>query len=316
MKFKRWVSLALFGVMSLSCFSSCATNNGSDIKLTGEKVYLNYATGMDEFGNFNNDLYSYNQMDAIGGDPGAIYVPKERDAEDGGYYYMYVTGGLKEQFGWDGNPGLYGYDEDVEALAISCYRSKDLSTWSLCGSERGYTIAGRESDWEAWTMRTPWAPEVVYNEKEEKYYMFYNMISKLREEGELRKGGETKTSGTVLIATVEGDIHDIGKNLVVLMLKNYGYRVIDLGKDVTAEEIISVAKQENAKIIGLSALMTTTMMQMGRISASIRSQYCSSLAAGATNNRGMMDTRKEAASATFSSFSRPVDRASSKSSIP
>lgn len=191
MKFKRLVSWVLLGALSLSCFSSCTKNGAAVIDLKGDSVYLDYATGMDEFGNFNNDLYSYNQMDAIGGDPGAIYVPKERDAENGGYYYVYVTGGLKEQFGWDGNPGLYGYDEDVEALAIRCYRSKDLSTWSLCGSERGYTIAGRESDWEAWTMRTPWAPEVVYNEKEQKYYMYYNMISKLRDHGELKKGGDS-----------------------------------------------------------------------------------------------------------------------------
>lgn len=68
--------------------------------------------------------------------------------------------------------------------------------------------------------------------------------------------------GTVIMATVEGDIHDIGKNLVVLMLKNYGYEVVDLGKDVPAETIIAAAKEHNADIIGLSALMTTTMMRM------------------------------------------------------
>lgn len=64
------------------------------------------------------------------------------------------------------------------------------------------------------------------------------------------------------MATVEGDIHDIGKNLVVLMLKNYGYHVIDLGKDVPAETIVDTAMKEDAKVIGLSALMTTTMMRM------------------------------------------------------
>ena len=64
------------------------------------------------------------------------------------------------------------------------------------------------------------------------------------------------------MATVEGDIHDIGKNLVVLMLKNYGYHVIDLGKDVSKERIIQAAIEEKADIIGLSALMTTTMMRM------------------------------------------------------
>lgn len=67
---------------------------------------------------------------------------------------------------------------------------------------------------------------------------------------------------TIVMATVEGDIHDIGKNLVVLMLKNYGYRVVDLGKDVPKEVIIDAAIKENASIIGLSALMTTTMMRM------------------------------------------------------
>lgn len=70
------------------------------------------------------------------------------------------------------------------------------------------------------------------------------------------------TKGTVVIATVEGDIHDIGKNLVVLMLKNYGYKVIDLGKDVPLETIINKSKENNADVIGLSALMTTTMMRM------------------------------------------------------
>lgn len=66
----------------------------------------------------------------------------------------------------------------------------------------------------------------------------------------------------IVIATVEGDIHDIGKNLVALMLKNYGYEVKDLGKDVPAQDIIAAAERENAAIIVLSALMTTTMMRM------------------------------------------------------
>lgn len=76
-----------------------------------------------------------------------------------------------------------------------------------------------------------------------------------------RKDNEDETA-TIVVATVEGDIHDIGKNLVVLMLKNYGYHVIDLGKDVPKEVIIETAVRENASIIGLSALMTTTMMRM------------------------------------------------------
>ena len=78
----------------------------------------------------------------------------------------------------------------------------------------------------------------------------------------LLAGKKDEAKATVVIATVEGDIHDIGTNLVVLMLKNYGYRVFDMGKDVPAESIVNKAIEENAQIIGLSALMTTTMMRM------------------------------------------------------
>ncbi len=70
---------------------------------------------------------------------------------------------------------------------------------------------------------------------------------------------------TVVIATVEGDIHDIGKNLVALMLKNYGFHVIDLGKDVPKEKIIETAIEQKAQVIALSALMTTTMQQMKHV---------------------------------------------------
>ena len=81
---------------------------------------------------------------------------------------------------------------------------------------------------------------------------------------------------TLVIATVEGDIHDIGKNLVVLMLKNYGYRVIDMGKDVPCEEIVDLAIKENASIIGLSALMTTTMMRMQDVIELCKAKGCRS----------------------------------------
>lgn len=81
-------------------------------------------------------------------------------------------------------------------------------------------------------------------------------------EPKLEKKNAGEEMPAIVIATVEGDIHDIGKNLVVLMLRNYGYRVLDLGKDVSKEEIIETAVKEGAAIIALSALMTTTMMRM------------------------------------------------------
>lgn len=83
-----------------------------------------------------------------------------------------------------------------------------------------------------------------------------------------------KKLAVIVMATVEGDIHDIGKNLVVLMLKNYGYHVIDLGKDVSKEQIVETAIQEQADVIGLSALMTTTMMQMKEVVAYAKEKGC------------------------------------------
>lgn len=81
----------------------------------------------------------------------------------------------------------------------------------------------------------------------------------------LLKETEERDMPVVIIATVEGDIHDIGKNLVALMLKNYGFKVIDLGKDVPKDKIIAAAKEHHAKIIALSALMTTTMQRMREV---------------------------------------------------
>ena len=79
------------------------------------------------------------------------------------------------------------------------------------------------------------------------------------------KTGLVNTSVSIILATVKGDIHDIGKNIVGLMLSNYGFHVIDLGKDVRAEDIIAKGKETGASIIGLSALMTTTMVEMKNV---------------------------------------------------
>lgn len=92
----------------------------------------------------------------------------------------------------------------------------------------------------------------------------------------LEHRGSAADMPKLVIATVEGDIHDIGKNLVALMLKNHGYQVIDLGKDVPGERIVDTAIQEHAAIIGLSALMTTTMMRMQDVVALCKEKGCTS----------------------------------------
>lgn len=73
------------------------------------------------------------------------------------------------------------------------------------------------------------------------------------------------TKGTIILATVRGDVHDIGKNIVKTLLENYGFKIIDLGKDVTKEEILHSVKKYNIKLVGLSALMTTTVKSMEEI---------------------------------------------------
>lgn len=79
---------------------------------------------------------------------------------------------------------------------------------------------------------------------------------------EAMKGAPRESKGKIILATVKGDIHDIGKNIVKVLLENYGYQVIDLGKDVPPEKIVKTALDEDVKLVGLSALMTTTVVSM------------------------------------------------------
>ena len=83
------------------------------------------------------------------------------------------------------------------------------------------------------------------------------------------KGGAPVKKGTLAIATVEGDIHDIGKNIVRTVLENYGYEVIDLGRDVAPERVLRIVTERNIRLVGLSALMTTTLPAMERTAAQL-----------------------------------------------
>lgn len=81
----------------------------------------------------------------------------------------------------------------------------------------------------------------------------------------LLEASNVKTKGKFAIATVKGDIHDIGKNIVAILLKGAGYEVHDLGIDVSTEKIVDIVKQEKLDYVGLSALLTTTMVVMGDV---------------------------------------------------
>ena len=71
-----------------------------------------------------------------------------------------------------------------------------------------------------------------------------------------------KSAGTVVLGTVKGDLHDIGKNIVAMMLESAGFKIIDLGVDVPPEKIVDAVREHNANVVGLSALLTTTMVNM------------------------------------------------------
>ena len=73
---------------------------------------------------------------------------------------------------------------------------------------------------------------------------------------------QPESKGKIVMATVKGDVHDIGKNIVKVLLENYGYDVIDLGKDVEYQAVVDAIKENDAKLVGLSALMTTTLVSM------------------------------------------------------
>ena len=81
------------------------------------------------------------------------------------------------------------------------------------------------------------------------------------------------SKGKIVLATVKGDIHDIGKNIVKVLLENYGYTVIDLGRDVEYEAVLNAAKENDVHLVGLSALMTTTLKSMEETIALLKREY-------------------------------------------
>lgn len=99
----------------------------------------------------------------------------------------------------------------------------------------------------------------------------------------LSQGGQQISKGKIILATVQGDIHDIGKNIVKVILENYGYQVIDLGRDVPPEKVVAAAVSEDVALVGLSALMTTTVPSMAKTIQALHASGhpCKTLVGGA-----------------------------------
>jgi 5-methyltetrahydrofolate--homocysteine methyltransferase len=104
--------------------------------------------------------------------------------------------------------------------------------------------------------------------------------------------GQSRSKGTVVIGTVKGDLHDIGKNLVAMMLEGAGFEVVDLGVDVSSESFVKAAMEKNAGVIGLSALLTTTMPAMDKTVKAVKEAGLSvkTIVGGAPVTQAFADT--------------------------
>jgi 5-methyltetrahydrofolate--homocysteine methyltransferase len=113
-------------------------------------------------------------------------------------------------------------------------------------------------------------------------------VTALLEASMLKAGKESLSFGTIILGQVEGDIHDIGRNILRILLKSHGFRVIDLGRDVAASAFLEAAQKEKADIVGLSALMTTALPAQKRTihlfsEVGLRKQFKLIIGGGATN---------------------------------
>lgn len=161
----RLLTVLLVSVLAIAPLSACSGKD--DAHLSGRAVKLAHADGIAADGTFDSSLFYRNNLTVFGGDSDVIWVSKEQDAENGGYFYMYTSG----------NGGVYTkwFDGINHSYGISCLRSKNLNDWELCGAvDDGFAARFERDDW---VYNNIWAPEVIYDEETEKYFMFFSAAS-------------------------------------------------------------------------------------------------------------------------------------------
>ena len=157
-----------------------------------------------------------------------------------------------------GNGELTLYEAVVKGLSASAGQSakKELETKEPLAIIDGELIPALDKVGQGFEQKTVFLPQLLMSADAAK--AGFDTIK-----GHLKALGDASGSkGTIVIATVKGDIHDIGKNIVKVLLENYGFQVVDLGKDVPPERVVEAAKEHQVKLVGLSALMTTTVANM------------------------------------------------------
>lgn len=175
---------------------------------------------------------------------------------------------------------LNGEQDLIEDLIHTALEKEKISALDLVNSA---LIPGIETAGERYEQKEYFLPQLMMAAETMKK-AFTIIQPYLSQEG-------VEEKGVIVLATVEGDIHDIGKNIVAVLLENYGFRVIDLGKDVPAEFILDEAEKSRADIIGLSALMTTTMPRMREVIEGVKERglKCRVMVGGAVLNQEYAD---------------------------
>jgi 5-methyltetrahydrofolate--homocysteine methyltransferase len=142
--------------------------------------------------------------------------------------------------------------------------SQGLSAQTILneGMIAGMTLIGQE-----FKARELWVPDVLLSAR--------NMHRGIEILKPLFPQGAEGAKGKILLGTVKGDIHDIGKNLVAIMMSGSGFEVIDLGIDVSVEKFMAAIREHKPQIVGLSALLTTTMMEMSKVIEAVKASSLS-----------------------------------------
>lgn len=194
-----------------------------------------------------------------------------------------------EKFSGEANntrPVKNGSDENItlfDAIVKGLSESASIATEKLLKTRESLDIINNElipaldKVGKGFEEKTMFLPQLLMSA--EAAQSAFDMIKKTL----LERGEKSEPKTTLILATVKGDIHDIGKNIVKVLLQNYGFNVIDLGKDVPPETVVEEMKKNDVKLVGLSALMTTTVVNMEETIKLIRmtSKDCKVMVGGA-----------------------------------
>ena len=196
-----------------------------------------------------------------------------------GSRFQWREGAVEERLKYALTKGVGDYLEEDLAEALNAYpKAVDII--------EGPLMAGMNHVGDLFGAGKMFLPQVVKTARTMK-----KAVAILQPVIESEKQAGAASAGKVLLATVKGDVHDIGKNIVKVLLENLGYDVIDLGKDVPPEEIVETAIKEDVRLVGLSALMTTTVVSMEETIKLLREKKpdCKVMVGGAVLNQEYAD---------------------------